>query len=775
MKKQLEKGLFKKVLASLFLTIVISYFLAAALRMVTEMNKLQENLSDFYGTINFIENADAQLQLVLVALTVIIFFFVLSKLGLYKRGYQDASDHGVHGTSRWGKFDELLDGGAVSDQNKFYPKKIEKTLKIENGIVIGKNPEDNRLLIIPPDTSIDNTNVLVIGSSGSGKGQAFVFNNMVNIMNQTMIVTDPKGEIYHATHQLKRDQGYEVFQIDFLNLNQAKYNPLDYVFKDLDAKKIAEAVAKNSAKDGKEDFFFTTARDLLTGLIIYCKSENNKASIPVDVKREFYKISEDEEYLFKLCEKMGEEHPAYAYLKDASVAEGKTRTSILSSFAQQTAIFSLKDVAAMTTESDFNFHDFQRKKSILYVKIPMKANPVEALTATFFDQLISVFYDIADKHNSVLPLKTIFIADEFANLGVINDYQGTLSTCRGLGLSFCTIIQDFGQIEDKYGEKVARTIINNHDTTLFLRTKDAETAKYFSSLAGETTARMMTSSNSQQGGGIFSTNSSSSKSQSEQLVKRPLLTEGELTNINSDTCYVFIAGYYPIKLEKAYQFNVFGDFLFKNRKPAYDESRERYLSFLEKNPIKEEEINFIEEDKDLVDKPINDADVGRSIEGESKESVDSDKSVELEQPKEISNDKEEVTATIDENSIAIDPFEQFASEFFESQYSEERRNLEDIKKSGGEEGEKTINQETNTVHVGFETVDNPLEEITNIVDNPAFARVETQMQETYQNIIEINNMKEIIGDTTGSDMEEILEQFGKNAYTDEDELMLIED
>src|SRR5690606_27301539 len=118
------------------------------------------------------------------------------------------------------------------------------------------------------------------------------------------------------------------------------------------------------------------------------------------------------------------------------------------------------------------------------------------------------------------------------------------------------------------------------DTKLFLRTGDIETAKYFSGLAGETTARMKTASNSQSGG-IFTNNSSASKSSQEQYVKRPLITEGELMNIKNDDCYVFIMGYYPLKLEKAWQYKIYGDFLFsKDRKPNYLKYRKRYLKFI---------------------------------------------------------------------------------------------------------------------------------------------------------------------------------------------------
>lgn len=141
-------------------------------------------------------------------------------------------------------------------------------------------------------------------------------------------------------------------------------------------------------------------------------------------------------------------------------------------------------------------------------------------------------------------------------------------------MSMHTIVQDLGQLEDKtkgYGPELARTIINNHDTSLFLRTKDTKTAEYFSKVAGETTIRHKQKSSSH--------GKSDSKSISEQFTKRPLITQGELLNIRPDTCYLFVNGYFPLKLEKAYQFKVYGEFLFgKDRKPNYERSsREGYL------------------------------------------------------------------------------------------------------------------------------------------------------------------------------------------------------
>ena len=250
----------------------------------------------------------------------------------------------------------------------------------------------------------------------------------------------------------------------------------------------------------------------------------------------------------------------------------------------------------MTSTSDFNFRAFQEQKSILYVKLPMDDNPFMALTSVFFDQLISQFYKMADENHGKLKIPTIFLLDEFANIGKIEKYGRVLATCRGLGLSMNTIVQDNGQIEAMYGKEMARSILSNHDTLLFLRSKDMETIKYFSQLAGETTAKVQTGSTSQSGG-FMSGKSSASSSQSEQYVKRPLIPEGDLSNIPKDTSYLFVSGMFPMKLEKAWQSEVFGNYVaqFKQAPTIYDPNRivdSQIAATVEEEPLAESPPSF---------------------------------------------------------------------------------------------------------------------------------------------------------------------------------------
>ncbi|NUH84742.1 type IV secretory system conjugative DNA transfer family protein [Bacillus firmus] len=615
-KKKKQKSRFVDGIIGILFGMLVGFLANSGLKSLLDEGGFIDNLLDPVGSVMWLLKGEMYLQIVMLAITFGMFVLFMNGSSKKDTGYKDASNHGAYGSAVFSDFEDLREEELIADkkESKYSPKDALKTLEASGGIVLGR--VDDELLILPPDSSLDNRNVLVVGSSGSAKGQSFVIPNIINNRNETIIVTDPKGELFHLTADVKRDQGYKVYQIDFLNIEGNGYNPLDYVNDDIQAHKIALSIARNSAKDDKEDHWFSKAKDLLTGLIIYTKSINPKASIPVDVKRAFNKANEDEEFLKNVCEQIGEEHPAFQYLKDASVAKGNERASIFSTFTKQVGIFSSQKVAKLTRQSDFNFNDFQKEKSILYIKIPVKDNPVQPLTATFFDQLHNTFYEIGDKNNARLPIPTISLYDEFANLGKLNDYDNILSTCRGYDWSIMTIIQDFAQLEQKYSKEITRTIVSNHDTTLFLRTKDPETAKFFERLAGQTTINFKTKGQSGSGGFIdlmLGGNTSHSRSTNEQYIAKPLISESELLEMKPrDKCYAFIVGH-KVEMTKAFQSVLYKDFITKqdgfrpDGKPnyvyCYPENRKSYI---EKFSLKPTIEDVVEEKNESVPVTIDD-------------------------------------------------------------------------------------------------------------------------------------------------------------------------
>lgn len=586
-KKKEKKGKgFINFLFSLLMTGLIGYVGILLYQSFLFQTDIVEKALDFEGNISWFEKQGEYVQYPIFAVMAFGFVVMLLMTKQKTNGYTDASAHGVYGNAVFSDLDELKTEGYTPPKKKIKIKNVGilkksqskwstnpfKTMKISEGIILGR--EDKELVIIHPESKLDNRNVLVVGSPGSSKGQAFVIPNLINNYTSSIIVTDPKGELYDQLAEIKRDQGYDVHQVDFMNLIGSRYNPLDYIESDLDARSVATTISRNSAKDIKEDFFFNTARDLLVGLILLAKADNygglTKQSNMNEVKALFNEISANEQMLKEICEGIGSNHIAYQYLKEASVAENNTRASILSSFAQQTGTFSLQKVMEFTKKSDFNFQDLQDRKTIIFVKIPIVSNAVSALTATFFDQLFARLYKIGDQNGSILPIPTVCFLDEFANLGKLNDYDNILSTCRGYRLSLVTVIQDFAQLDEKYSKEQRRTFVNNHDTALFLRTKDEETAKYFEESAGDTTVRYTTKSKSSSGSIAYildmgGTNGGSSPSESEQYQKKPLVSKSDLLNMKGDTCYVFTAGR-VLELEKAFQSVIYKGFITSTKK-----------------------------------------------------------------------------------------------------------------------------------------------------------------------------------------------------------------
>src|SRR5699024_8319713 len=74
---------------------------------------------------------------------------------------------------------------------------------------------------------------------------------------------------------LKKDQGYKIYQVDFISFMQSKYNPLSYVETTLQAQKVANTIITNFEGDGGGDnvFFKNSATNMLSALIIYVKAE----------------------------------------------------------------------------------------------------------------------------------------------------------------------------------------------------------------------------------------------------------------------------------------------------------------------------------------------------------------------------------------------------------------------------------------------------------------------------------------------------------------------
>ena len=429
------------------------------------------------------------------------------------------------------------------------------------GTILGRVKED---YIIQPTDSKPNRNIMVVGGPGSYKTQGFVITNVLNEIENSIVVTDPKGEVYENTANFKRQQGYDVHVINFSKMKHSdRYNPIDYVNSDTDATNVATKIVDSSNKDGKKDIWYNSQRSLLSALILYVKHENPPEHRNMEGIINFLQNHEDstnkdeESQLNNVFSSLDVQHPARRlYELGYKKSQGDMKGSIIVSLLTTISDYINLTVSAFTSFSDFNLKDIGRKKTMLYVIIPVMDTSWEGLTNIFFSQLFDQLYELASEHHSILPVPVNFILDEFVNLGKFTNYEEFLATCRGYGIGVATIIQSITQLQDKYNKEKAESILGNCSVKICMNAANNTTAKYFSDLLGKATVKVQTS-NKSSSKNTKQEGSSSSHSDNEGYSARDLMTAGEVTSMPDNTQIILFANLPPIKTKKAFQFDLF--------------------------------------------------------------------------------------------------------------------------------------------------------------------------------------------------------------------------
>ncbi|MGF2190866.1 VirD4-like conjugal transfer protein, CD1115 family [Vagococcus fluvialis] len=452
-------------------------------------------------------------------------------------------------------------------------------ISVSGGLLLGKFPS-GKVVVQPEDSSISNRNVFVVGGPGSLKTQSYVLPNVINQEQSSIVVTDPKGEIYELTNETKKAQGYKTIVVNFKDfLCSARYNPLLYIRKSNDTNNIANRIvtAKNNPK--RKDFWVNAQISLLNSLMkyIYFEYEPRIRTIEsiLDFLEEFDPRFNEKgiSQLDEQFEQLPEGHEAKrSYYLGFRQARSEARPNIVISLLTTLQDFIDKDVATFTSTNDFFFEELGSEKICLYVLISPLDNTWEGLINLFFQQMFTELYLLGDKHGAKLPQPCVMILDEFVNLGYFPTYENFLATCRGYGISVSSLIQSIPQLQELYGDKKAKAIIGNHAIKICLGGVEETTAEYFSRLVGDTTIKVYTGGTSESKSSSKNNQRSGSTSEQYSYQKRRLITEGEVLNLQESDkgrkSIVVIQGK-PYLLHKIPQFELYGDLLAKHRQSQH--------------------------------------------------------------------------------------------------------------------------------------------------------------------------------------------------------------
>lgn len=403
-----------------------------------------------------------------------------------------------------------------------------------------------------------NKNVIVYGSSGSGKTFSFVKPNMMQC-HSSYVITDPKGTLLPEMGNLFVKNGYRIKVLDTIDMsNSMKYNPFRYINEPKDILTLANTLQKNlkppDAGPAADPFFDQAALLWLQASIGYLwyEAPEDEQNIPTLLELlEADEVKEDDEnyknavdMLFEELEQKNPNHFAVKQRRKYKKAAGKTAKSILITIGASLSPFDIPDVRRLVSADELELDTYgdEGQKTILFVIISDTDTTYNFIPAILFTQMFNALCYKADKeYGGKLKTPVQFILDEFANIGTIPGFKTLITTIRSRLISAILILQTKSQLKDNYKE-AAETIIGNCDTSIFLGGQEQSTLEDYEKSLGDETIDVMNDSKT------YSQNESTGVSY--QKVGRKLLNLNELKTLNRNKCIVTISGVPPFLSDK---------------------------------------------------------------------------------------------------------------------------------------------------------------------------------------------------------------------------------
>lgn len=110
-----------------------------------------------------------------------------------------------------------------------------------------------------------------------------------------------------------------------------------------------------------------------------------------------------------------------------------------------------EDVDEFTAIDEMDFDSIGTEKTAVFILIRPARNPYKAVVNMFYSQLFERLMYIANfKHNGRLPLLVSCELDEFANCGVIPNFNETLAVVRPHNIRICIVLQGLSQLKAMY-------------------------------------------------------------------------------------------------------------------------------------------------------------------------------------------------------------------------------------------------------------------------------------------------------------------------------------
>lgn len=462
-------------------------------------------------------------------------------------GGPDPAGAGQHGTSRWQNTHEM---------DRFVDVwYTDKPLK-RGGTILGieKNSREREKVWL----NSKDMHTLLIALTRFGKGRRIFFPSIWTLAKsgESIVATDPKGELYIYTKDYLISQGYDVVCLNFRDPELGnQWNLMELVNRAVDEGKIAKAteiardmantIAPKSASGNENPMWGNGERAVITALILIV-SMNAEFAFQRHMKSVYRLLSklgrvlpDDSVPLLDYIASLPDEHPAKDAFATADLAPYKMRGSFFSMVLSDLQLFADPAIGEMTAKSDHEFRDIGLKKTAVFLIIPDEKPDRNVMATIYIDQLYQSLVKLANDEGGRIPKRTNFLLDEFGNLPAIPDFDSKITVAGGRGIRFTIGVQGLDQIKKLYKDN-ATTITGNCAIWIYFGTNDENTAESLSKKTGKYTVETENSGSSVQNKGY-------SMSAGVGLTGRALLTPDEISRWENEETLVFQVSKFPAR------------------------------------------------------------------------------------------------------------------------------------------------------------------------------------------------------------------------------------
>lgn len=401
-------------------------------------------------------------------------------------------------------------------------------------------------------TFIEDTHLLAIGATRSGKTTGYVIPTLNVLLNKknkpSLVISDPKQELYRGNAKKFADKGYRVLMLDFTNyLHSDCWNPLTKYYRayqnylnvgvsvkvvqtkngprnefqgiiyddqeelDLAITEVRERYMDEVEKgitaltgsiiptlNTKDPFWEDSARDLLKAVLYGMLEDSEFGAVTEDnfsfdtVMRIFDTFTDSDENDYDkgyFTNRPLATSRAHQLAHKCIIEQAKTtRRCISSSFITKMNKFRDTAVRRITCANTFEISQLDDgAPTVIFLSYKDEESLHYEVISMFLSNLYTELIGVSRKKGTRLQRPFYFLLDEFGNLPKFNDFDKVISACAGRNIWFLLILQSYAQLCNIYGNETAEIIKDNLNTHVFFGTNNPETKRQFSEECGRKT------------------------------------------------------------------------------------------------------------------------------------------------------------------------------------------------------------------------------------------------------------------------------------------------